>query len=133
MSAPVNPKAVDSTNTEFLVTQTAHGFTVGQALYNGPSGWALARNNATATLGTDLVAQVIDTNTFRRAKEGEVIGGYTGLTRGAVMHTSAAVAGALAAATTQDGAPASAVARNPLGEAVSTTEVLYRSSPAEII
>lgn len=133
MAAPVNPKTQDATNEEYLVTQTNHGFTVGQAIYNSSTAWALARSNAVATLGTDLVAQVIDANTFRRAKEGEVVGGYTGLTRGAVMHTSVATAGALAAATTQDGAPAGAVARNPMGEAVSPTQVLYRSASAELI
>lgn len=133
MAAPINPKNADSTNAEYVETQTSHGFTVRQAIYNGSTGWALAQNNSIGTLGTDIVAEVLGVNQFRRAKEGEKVAGFTGLTRGSVLHSSPTVAGGLAASATQDGAPAGAVARNPLGEAISATEIIHRFSTPEAI
>jgi hypothetical protein len=59
-----------------------------------------------------------------RATDGDIVSGYTGLTSGQPAHVSAATAGAIATAV-QGAAPAGAVAQNPLGEAISATQVVY--------
>lgn len=51
----------------FLQSQAAHGFAVGEAVYLGGSGWALARANDPATLAAAIVLAVPDANSFRVA------------------------------------------------------------------
>jgi hypothetical protein len=128
MTAPLIPK-VSTLAAARTVSQTAHGFTAGQTIYRSATAWALAKSDALTTLSTGVVLSVTDANTFIRATDGDVVGGYTGLTSGAIVHASAATAGAIATAA-QGAAPASAVAQNPIGEAISATEIIYHSWPA---
>lgn len=46
------------------ITQAAHGFTVLQALYNDGVSWKLAQADNSDTLGSHVVVEVIDVNTF---------------------------------------------------------------------
>jgi hypothetical protein len=123
----------DRTNEAFVVNQTAHGFTVGQAITHNGTTYVLANSSALATLATNVVAQVtgsagsvtLGANAFRLAFDGELIAA-TGLTAGAPVHASAATAGAVVTAT-QGSAPAGAVAQNPVGYAVSATSFRHHS------
>jgi len=79
------------------VSQTAHGFSVGQLLnYNG-SAYALAlADNASDAEVVGIVATVIDANDFNLCVNG-TINGLTGLTAGSVYYLSPTTAGALTA------------------------------------
>jgi hypothetical protein len=123
---------VDKTYDALVVAQTAHGFTVGQAIVNNGTTWVLANSSSIALLGTDIVAQITGTagsqtlgvNAFRLAFENEVIAG-AGFTTGAPVHVSGTTAGAVVTAT-QGSAPASAVAQNAVGHATSATQFRCR-------
>jgi hypothetical protein len=71
------------------ITQTAHGFTVGQWVYiSGASTYALADADATSTLDSvGVVTTVTDANTFSITTEGYAIG-LSGLTAGTRYYIS---------------------------------------------
>jgi hypothetical protein len=48
-----------------LQTQVAHGFSALQWVYEGPSGWALAKADDPATLADAMVLTVVDDDSFR--------------------------------------------------------------------
>jgi hypothetical protein len=96
------------------VTQTAHGFSDGQVIYNNAGTWALARSSNANTLGVATV-QVIDANTFTAVFCGPVAG-LSGLTAGQYYYTSATSAGAVTATE-----PASPNYSNPVLLALTTT------------
>lgn len=76
-----------------LVNQTAHGFSVGNAVGLSGSTWIKAKADSVAnavTLG--LVSQVIDANNFRYVKGGVLAGSYT---PGAAYYLSTSAAGGL--------------------------------------
>jgi hypothetical protein len=125
MAAPYIPLSADTTLVAFQRTKVAHAFPVGAVVYVDNSGvWQLARSNNLATLGQAMVAAVVSADIFRLAMEGEVVSGFSGLTVGQPVHTSAATAGAVATAA-QGVAPANAVAQNPIGTALSATTVQF--------
>ena len=76
-----------------LVSQTAHGFTTGNAIYYTGSAWAKAKANSSLTLALGI-AVVIDANTFYLYQSG-YISGLTGLTPGSYYYVSDSSAGAL--------------------------------------
>jgi hypothetical protein len=126
MVAPLVPSAgAAATLALYNVTQAAHGFTVGQAIVHNGTTYVLANSSANATLATDVVAQVVSAGVFRRALPGETISGLTGLTPGAPVHASGTTAGAIVTAT-QGAAPASAVAQNPIGYALTASTMIFQ-------
>lgn len=77
------------------ITQSSHGFSVGEVLYFDGSDFALAQADDEATsevLG--VVSEVVDTNTFVLTPVG-YISGLTGLTAGTTYYLSEATPGAL--------------------------------------
>jgi hypothetical protein len=109
------------------VRQVAHGFTVGQAVYNTGSVWALAESNAIGTLGIGVVI-VSSTDHFIVCFEGPVTG-LSGLTAGQYYFVSDATAGLLTSTE-----PVSTTSfSNPLLFAVTTTTgVVISSRPSSI-
>lgn len=87
-----------SPNISQSITQTAHGFTVGQWLYYTGTVYALAKADADSTsevLG--VVSSVAGVNSFTLLNAGLVPSGLSGLTAGTTYFLSAATAGALTA------------------------------------
>jgi hypothetical protein len=83
---------VPSGNLSQLVTQTAHGFTVGNVVKQG---YALAQANSVANAeAVGIVAAVIDANTFVLITEGLVMG-LSGLTPGQAYWLSATTPGVM--------------------------------------
>jgi len=115
-------------------TQTAHGFTVGQGIFASTTNntWQLSQGDSAATLGTDMVAEVIDANTFRRAMEGETIGGFTGLVAGTAYGDSVATAGDIEAFDSQMGRVPGTDQNisNVMGYAESATELTFKHERA---
>lgn len=85
--------ASEFADASILVNQTAHGFSVGNAVGLSGSNWIKAKADSVAnavTLG--LVSQVIDANNFRYVKGGILAGSYT---PGANYFLSTSTAGGL--------------------------------------
>ncbi|HCY39950.1 MAG TPA: hypothetical protein DHV48_01090 [Prolixibacteraceae bacterium] len=85
--------ASEFADASILVNQTAHGFSVGNAVGLVGSTWVKAKADSVAnavTLG--LVSQVVDANNFRYVKGGILAGSYT---PGAAYYLSTSVAGGL--------------------------------------
>jgi hypothetical protein len=80
--------------TTLAVHQVAHGFSVGQAVYNNGTVWVLAESNAIGTLGIGLVIIVGGPDDFTVAFEGYATG-LSGLTAGQYYFVSDATPGAL--------------------------------------
>ena len=76
------------------VTQTAHGFSVANAIYYTGSVWAKAKADSTSTLGIAIVTSVTDANTFTLSISGYITG-LSGLSAGQYYYVSAATAGLL--------------------------------------
>lgn len=87
--------ASGSTSNE--ITQTSHGFSVGDAVYHTGTAYAKAQANADATSEViGVVSAVAGANVFSLLTNGRITG-LTGLTAGAVYFLSASTAGALTA------------------------------------
>lgn len=85
------------TNASRLISQTAHGFSVGQVLYYTGSTYALAKADADATSEVvGVVSGVIDADSFRLLSVGFVTG-LSGLVTGSTYYLSDTSAGALTA------------------------------------
>ena len=113
-------------NVSWDVTQSSHGFAVGDVVYYDGSGYTKAQADADDTLGLFIVSDVANTNTFTSSFSGK-ISGLTGLTAGQYYFLSSATAGLL---TTTE--PTSGYS-NPLLFALSTTEgVVLPYRPSEI-
>lgn len=76
------------------ITQTLHGFTVGQVLKHSGGSYALAQADSQANLGIWLVTAVIDANTFQAVQSGFVTG-LSGGTADETWYLSDTVAGGL--------------------------------------
>lgn len=85
-------------------TQTAHGFTVGQAIRHNGTDYVLAQADTVANADNvvGIVSSVVGPNVFRFTLPGFAFG--TGYTPGATYYLSTATAGATT--TTQPSAPA---------------------------
>lgn len=80
-----------------IITQNAHGFSVGQALYLNGSTYTLAIATAASTAEVvGVVSSIIDANNFVLISPGYITG-LAGLTAGTVYFLSDSVAGALTA------------------------------------
>lgn len=80
-----------------LISQNAHGFTVGQVLYYTGSTYALAKADADATSEVvGVVSEVVDVNSFYLTSVG-FVSGLSGLVAGSTYYLSASSAGALTA------------------------------------
>lgn len=111
------------------VTQTSHGFSVGNVLYYTGSAYALAKaDNADDAEVVGIVATVVDANNFILQAAGEVTG-LSGLTAGTTYFLSDSTAGLLTAtAPTTNGSIS-----KPLGIAVSTTALYFYNMRGEVI
>lgn len=79
------------------ISQTTHGFAVGDVVYYTGSAWAKAKADAAATAEVvGIVSAVADANTFT-LHFGGLITGLSGLTAGSVYFLSPSTAGALTA------------------------------------
>jgi hypothetical protein len=109
-----------------IVTANAHGFSPRQTLYMGAGGaFALAKNDAEATLGRYLIASVPDANTFTLAMPGQAIDGFTGLSPGGWYHVSPATSGAIVLVSLPDRKPANGYAANQVGQALTSSILIY--------
>lgn len=85
-------------NTYLLVTQTGHGFTVGQAVRRvfGGTSYALAiADSIVRDRVSGVVAEVVNANSFRLALPGHRIAGLSGLTDGSTYFISDVTGGLL--------------------------------------
>lgn len=85
-------------NTYLLVTQTGHGFTVGQAVRRvfGGTSYALAiADSIVRARVSGVVAEVVNANSFRLALPGHRIAGLSGLTDGSTYFISDVTGGLL--------------------------------------
>src|SRR6266566_1712960 len=79
----------------FVISQTAHGFVVGNVVRLSGSSFTLAKaDNATDAEVIGIVSGVLDANTFILVTLGK-IGGLTGLIAGTTYFLSSTTAGAL--------------------------------------
>jgi hypothetical protein len=128
VSAALAASDVTSSNA-YKVTQTTHGFTVGQVLlYNGTV-YALAKaDTADNAEVVGIVSSVIDANNFVLMLVGEVTG-LTGLTAGTTYFLDDVTAGALTATQPTTNNHIS----KPLGVALSTTVLAFNNMRGEIV
>lgn len=109
------------------VTQSSHGFSVGDVIYFDGSSYATAQADDATTLGVFLVSAVADANTFTATFSGK-ISGLTGLTAGEYYFVSTSSAGDYTST-----APTSGYS-NPILLALSSTEaVVLPFRPTEIL
>lgn len=113
----------------YKITQTSHGFTVGQILiYNGTAYVLAKADTADDAEVIGIVATVIDANNFILQIAGEVTG-LSGLTAGTTYFLSDATAGLLTATVPT----ANGSISKPLGIAVSTTALFFYNMRGEVI
>lgn len=111
------------------ITQTSHGFTVGEAIYFNGSTYALAKANSTITAEViGVIEQVIDVNNFVFISVG-LITGLSGLTAGVVGWLSDATAGLVT--NTIPTTPGNVT--KPIWIAISTTSVMVYQERGKII
>jgi hypothetical protein len=126
---PTTPGGTGTTLTSAVITQAAHGFTVGNALYwNGTAYVKANASNATSSEVIGIVSSVPSANTFTVATAG-LITGLTGLTSGEVYWLSDVTAGL---ATTTQPTAVSSVSK-PLFVATSATTAqlqIFDTAPA---
>jgi hypothetical protein len=80
---------------EFEVTQSSHGFSLGDVIRYGSSGWTKAQANSIANARADgVVVEVVSTSVFKYVIVGQLTG-VSGLTAGSQYFLSSATAGAL--------------------------------------
>jgi hypothetical protein len=111
-----------------VVSQTAHGFLVGEAIYYTGITWAKAKADSADTLGIGLVSVVTDADNFTVALPGIIVG-LTGLVSGQYYFVSTAIAGQLTTTEPTTGFS------NPLLFATSTTSGIvlgFRPSDTQI-
>jgi hypothetical protein len=97
------------------ITQTAHGFSTGEAVYFNGTTWLAAQANNSGTLGIGIVV-VVNSNVFDLYQSG-LISGLSGLTAGQYYFVSDTSAGSLSVNQPTSGASYS----NPLLFALTTT------------
>jgi hypothetical protein len=105
--------------TRETVTQAAHGFAAGEALYYDGSTWVKARADAISTAEVlGIVESVPNVNKFVLVYQGKITG-LSGLVAGSVYFLSSSVAGSLTTVI-----PSSDVVNKPLLVAQSTTDAV---------
>lgn len=110
-----------------LITQSSHGFAVGDVLRHNGTSYVKAQANARDTADVaGMVASVLGTNTFTLVGPSYVTG-LSGLTAGAIHYLSAATAGAL----TTTAPVAQGSVRKAVFFADSTTSGMFLNFPAE--
>lgn len=109
----------------FNVNQNAHGLVIGDVVYRGASGWAKAKSNAVATVGTHIVGDYFDAANFLLVSSGKYQ--FTGLNVGNAPY-SATVGDWLFLSDATDGqmSKTEGIISNPVGnvEAVGANSVL---------
>ena len=78
-------------NVSWEVTQSSHGLSVGDVIYNNGTNYIKARANATGTLGIFVVSAVTDSNTFTATFSGKIT--LSSLTAGQYYFVSTTTAG----------------------------------------
>ena len=78
-------------NISWEVTQSSHGLSVGDVIYNNGTNYVKARANATGTLGIFVVSAVTDSNTFTATFSGKIT--LSSLTAGQYYFVSTTTAG----------------------------------------
>jgi len=76
------------------ISQTAHGFSIGSAIYNTGSAFAKARADSDVTLGLWIVSAVADVDNFTIVQAG-FVDTLSGLTAGEYYYVSTAASGVL--------------------------------------
>lgn len=79
--------------TSFEITQTTHGFSVGQGIYHNGTNWVLGQADAVNTLAYFVVVEVSDADTFIAADFGRIESPAHGYTVGQYYFLSDSVAG----------------------------------------
>lgn len=121
--------AIGAGGTVDRINQTAHGFSVGEALYHTGSAYARGLANAANTSEiVGLVSRVIDANTFELTLEGKVTG-LSGLTAGEVYFLSPTVSGGI---TITEPTVLGHVSL-PIGVAISSTVFYVKSSRGAVV
>lgn len=78
----------------FKVTQNTHGFAVLDAVYHNGTNWVKAQANASTTLATHIVGQVIDANNIILVNQGRIVIASHGKTPGSLYYLSSGTPGA---------------------------------------
>ena len=103
-------------NVSWSVTQSAHGFSVGDVIYNNGTNYVKAQANATGTLGIFVVSAVPNVNTFTATFSGKIT--LSSLTAGQYYFVSTTSAGNFTTTEPTTGYS------NPILFALSTTEAV---------
>ena len=112
-------------NVSWSVTQSSHGFSAGDVIYNNGTSYAKAQANSASTLGLFVVSAVADVNNFTATLSGKIT--LSSLTAGQYYFLSSSTAGLL---TTTE--PTSGYS-NPILFALTTTDaVVLPFRPAQI-
>jgi hypothetical protein len=80
-------------STSFEISQTTHGFAVGEGIYHNGTNWVKGQANASGTLAYHVVVEVPDANTFIAADFGRIEATSHGYTVGQYYFLSESVAG----------------------------------------
>lgn len=118
MSSDAELIAVEAAPTDFDVTQTAHGFAIGDAVYFDGTDWQFAQADSAYTLAVGIVKEVADANNFSVRVVGPVEG-LSGLTPGAYYFVSETTPGSIT-----DNEPVVPYFSNPVGFALSATQLM---------
>jgi hypothetical protein len=124
----VNMLTSTATNAGALIAQAGHGLAVGQVIFVESGIFSKAINTAPETLAYYLIAEILSIDVFRLATPMSVVDGYTGLTPSGWYHCSPDVAGDLSLVSGGDTKPVGAYAANPMGQALSATQLIYSPS-----
>lgn len=120
--------SASSTSLTWSVTQSSHGFSVGDAIYfdGSTETYELAQADDATTLGAFIVSAVANTNTFTVCQNGK-IDGLSGLTAGQYYFVSTTTAGEITSSQPTSGYD------NPIFFALSETEgIVLPYRPAAI-
>jgi hypothetical protein len=124
----VNMLTSTATNAGALITQAGHGLAVGQAIYLESGLFKKAINTTAETLAYYLISEIVSIDSFRLATPMSFVDGYTGLTPSGWYHCSPDVAGALSLVSGGETKPVGAYAANPMGQALSATQLICSPS-----
>lgn len=122
----LNGTVPGSTVGDTTLEQVGHNLTVGTPVYFTATGFAKARSDAEVTLCRYLV-KAVTANTVTISRDGDLVGGFTGLVKSEWYHCSATVAGTIEVIPANLASLPGSYAANPVGQAVSSTDLIYRS------
>jgi hypothetical protein len=104
-------------------------YTRGQSVYldSATGVWVSAQSSSLSSFGTHLIKTVAaDGSSFSLARSGDVISGFTGLSAGSILHTSATNPGSLEEVFSSSGILSGAAGANPMAYAISATEIIVK-------